>query len=164
MSGLRKLYEHHLWANLRLLDACEALPEAILNGRVDGTYGTVTATLMHLVSSEEGYTARLLTGERVTDALDEEGPFPGFDELRRRLRNTGEALVDGIEAEDPEHTYLVDGGKLVSTAALFLVQAINHGTEHRAHVNTTISTLGAEPVGLDAWEWGFATGQLRAPE
>ena len=34
-----------------------------------------------------------------------------------------------------------------------LMQAINHGTEHRAHVITTLSQQGVPALSLDVWTY-----------
>ena len=41
-------------------------------------------------------------------------------------------------------------------AALFLLQAINHATEHRAQIATTLTQLGIEPPVLDGWAFTAA--------
>jgi DinB family len=51
-TGLPDFFKFNLWANLRLLDACEQLSDAKLDATTKGVYGSVRETLMHLVSSE----------------------------------------------------------------------------------------------------------------
>jgi uncharacterized damage-inducible protein DinB len=34
------LYRHNLWANQRLLDACQSVPDETLHSTAAGTYGT----------------------------------------------------------------------------------------------------------------------------
>jgi len=38
-------------------------------------------------------------------------------------------------------------------AALFLVQAINHATEHRTQIKTALTQAGITPPELDGWTW-----------
>jgi uncharacterized damage-inducible protein DinB len=59
---LADLFRHHLWANLRLLDGCESLSDAQLEATAHGTFGSIRATLLHLVRSDGSYLARL-TGD-----------------------------------------------------------------------------------------------------
>ncbi len=75
--GLPDFFRYNLWANQRLLDACEQLSDEQLDATMNGIFGSVRGTLMHLFSSEEGY-ARSLTGEAPTPRLDETASFPGF--------------------------------------------------------------------------------------
>ena len=40
-TGLPDFFKYNLWANLRLLDACEQLSDAQLNATTTGTFGSV---------------------------------------------------------------------------------------------------------------------------
>jgi uncharacterized damage-inducible protein DinB len=44
--------------------------------------------------------------------------------------------------------------------SLFLLQAVNHSTEHRSPVATMLTQLGIEPPAMDGWAYFFASGQL----
>ena len=46
--------------------------------------------------------------------------------------------------------------------SLFLLQAVNHGTEHRSQVATILTQLGVEPPEMDGWTYFFASGQMVA--
>ena len=85
-TGLSDFYKHNLWANLHLLDACAQLSDEQLDATMVGTFGSIRETLMHLLSSEEGY-ARHVTGKIPNPPLKEFTTFPGFDELQRLLRS-----------------------------------------------------------------------------
>lgn len=160
MVHLSDLFEHNLWANLALLDTCAQLGDEQLDAVVPGTYGSVRATLLHLAGAERRYMQRLRREERSPFATE----FPGFDALRASLIETGEALatlaeeLDGSEQVDGDF-----GGRTwrVENRVVF-VQAINHGTEHRAHILTTITANGGEGVDIDGWSWAEATGAMRA--
>jgi uncharacterized damage-inducible protein DinB len=56
------LFRHNLWANLRLLDVCLGLRDEQLDATLVGTFGTIRATLFHIVGAE-GYYLNLLTGQ-----------------------------------------------------------------------------------------------------
>ena len=43
---------------------------------------------------------------------------------------------------------------------LFLLQAVNHGTEHRSQVATIMTQLGVEPPEMDGWTYFFASDQM----
>ena len=123
-TGLSDFYKHNLWANLRLLDACAQRSDEQLDATMGGTFGSIRETLMHLFSSEEGY-ARHVTGKIPNPPLKEFTTFPGFDELQRRAKMSGELLIE----------------------------AINHGTDHRSQIATLLSQQGIEPPSLDAWDY-----------
>jgi uncharacterized damage-inducible protein DinB len=56
------------WANVRILKACQELTEEQLSASAPGTYGTVRATLEHIIRSEAGYLA-LLNGAQSRPAF-----------------------------------------------------------------------------------------------
>jgi len=43
---------------------------------------------------------------------------------------------------------------------LFLLQAINHATEHRSQVASILTQLGIEPPNMDGWTYFGDSGQL----
>jgi len=63
MESLRELFRYHTWAILHLLDHLMDLPAAALQEAAPGTYGSVLATLMHLVTAEQRYLSRLPTAD-----------------------------------------------------------------------------------------------------
>ncbi len=153
--ALVELYRHNLWANLRLLDACAVLGDEHLDASAPGTYGRVRDTLVHLFAAEERYVA-LLSGQRPERPLSERDPFPGFAELREHARRSGEALIEiaGRTGPDVMLRGTWRGEPYEMPAAVLLVQAINHATEHRAHVMTVLSQQGIQPPSLGGWTYG----------
>jgi uncharacterized damage-inducible protein DinB len=149
---LADFFKYHLWANLRVLDACSHLAEAQLDAPVPGTFGSVRETLVHIFAAEEGY-IRIITGQQLTQTLSEGDAFPGFDELRRRARWSGESLLAIVEQFDPEQTLRLpyDGQFYDVPAILVLIQAINHATDHHSQVTTTLSQQGITLPELNSW-------------
>lgn len=165
---LIELLRHNLWANLRLLDACEGLDDAQLDASAPGTYGRIRDTLLHLLACEEIY-VNLLAGREPVYTLTAADGFPSFQELRQRARSSGEELISLAERTDPAQVFR--GTWLTRPrfwkdrpysiqATIPFVQAINHGTEHRAHVATVLSQNGIRPPALDAWGYGLEQGMV----
>ena len=48
-SVLDDAFAHHTWATGRLIEACQALSPEQLDSTVPGTYGSIIATMRHLV-------------------------------------------------------------------------------------------------------------------
>jgi uncharacterized damage-inducible protein DinB len=155
-TPLAELLHHHLWANLRLLDTCATLDPEQLEASAPGTYGTIRATLEHLVNAEQGYLMRL-TG-RQPERRFKAGDNPSIAELSEQARQSGEALLalagemrstDIVEAE-------WEGQRWQFPASVMLVQAINHAAEHRTNVTTILAQLGinfpAEDF-IDGWAY-----------
>jgi uncharacterized damage-inducible protein DinB len=150
-------FKFNLWANLRVLDACAGIDDAQLDATVRGTFGSVRETLVHIVAAEEGYVQRF-TGQRLELALHKDDPFPGFDELRRRVRQSGEGLIAIAEQFDAAQVlHLSYQGQLYAVPAIFvLIQAINHATDHRSQVATVLSQQDVTPPELDGWSYYWA--------
>src|SRR5438132_106698 len=141
-SVLTTLFHHNTWANLKLLDFCEALSDEQLDTSATGTYGSVRDTLHHIVGAEVGYV------RRVNGKLPAEPPsrdrFPGFEVLKQAARWSGDELLqlalsthaDTIVREVWQGT--VAQYKLAS----LMMQAINHATEQRTQVSDIINQLG----------------------
>jgi uncharacterized damage-inducible protein DinB len=157
-TGLHDFFKYNLWANLRLLDACAQLSDAQLDAAMIGTFGSVRETIMHLCSSEEGY-ARTLTGVSPTPMLRELSVFPGFSELRQRVMGSGQALISFAEQVDQEELNRIlhlDGGTYDAPVIIVVIQAIDHGIDHRSQIATMLSHQGIEPPELDSWSYNDA--------
>ena len=154
---LTTAFKHHLWANLRLLEACDGLGDEVLDTEMKGTYGTVRDTLVHLCAAEERYVSAM-TGKMPAEPIAE-GTFPGIEELKRRAGSSGKALISMLEGDEArvirgEHP---TRGKYAIPISIFLSQALNHGTEHRAHVCTILTQKHVDPPVLDVWTWAEET-------
>ena len=162
---LIELYQHNLWANLKLLDVCAGLNEEKLELSAPGTYGRVRDTLVHLVGAEERYVAMLGEGQP-DNAVREGEPFPGLATLREHAKRSGEWLIK-FAGENPAGKVLAGtrrGEPYRMAAAVPMLQAINHATEHRAHVVSILTQNGVEVPEMDGWVYGAATGLDRVSE
>ena len=160
-SVLTTLFHHNTWANLKLLDFCEALSDEQLDTSATGTYGSIRDTLHHMVGAEVSYV------HRVNGKLPAEPPsrdrFPGFEVLKQSARWTGEELLelalsaraDTVVQEREQHLIVQ-----YSLASL-MMQAINHSTEHRTQVSTILTQLGLEPPDMTGWEYMVETGDFQ---
>jgi uncharacterized damage-inducible protein DinB len=165
-AALVELFRHNLWANQRLLALCAGLGDELLDASAPGTYGRVRDTLVHILANEEGYVTQ--SGGTLPEPslfqLARDGTVPGFDELRARAQRSGEGLIALAGRVRPEDTLRLDwqGQSYELPAVVPLIQAINHATEHRAHVVTIITQHGVETPQLDAWAF-WRAGMGRTP-
>lgn len=154
-TGLPDFFKYNLWANLLLLDACTHLSDAQLDATMTGVYGSVREILVHMFAGEEGYVGAL-TGKTPTPSLKEMPTFPGFDELRRRVELSGNALITYTEHAGPDELSKVlhlDGGTYDVQAIIVVIQAIDHASDHRSQIATLLSQQGIEPPALDSWSY-----------
>ncbi len=156
-TGLSNFFQYHLWANLRLLDACAQLSDAQLDATMRGTFGSVRETLMHMFASEEGYAHHWhFTGASFTPRLKDLTMFPGFDELRRRAERSGKELIAVAEQGELDEILSLDEGTYEAPAIILLIQAINHGVDHRSQIATLLSQQDIELPDLDGWSYNDA--------
>jgi uncharacterized damage-inducible protein DinB len=151
---LTDLFRHNLWANLALVDLCMTLSDDVVATTVPGTFGSVRETLTHVAGAEGRYVSALGGGREQRDPTLEESA-PDLATVREHLRQSGEGLIAYAETVEGDPTLRVvwRGETYEMPASLFLVQAINHATEHRAQVMTALTQAGVTPPELDGWTW-----------
>ena len=152
MSTIAALFEHNRWANEQILEACRDLTPEQLAMSVEGTYGALGETLAHLVSGETFY-VELLTDWSPAEHWRRSDPFPGIEALLARSRDTGTRLLDAAQSLPAEEPIERDEGEWIP-ASVILVQAIDHGAEHRTHAATILTQLGITPPAMDGWHFG----------
>lgn len=152
-------FAHHVWATLRLIDACASLTPEQLETAVPGTYGSILDTVRHLVEADADYLSFLTDGRLPSfDASEMDLP-----ELRTRTESNGaawsELLSGNLNADSMVLERDVDGFERNATIGLRLAQAVHHGTDHRSQVCTALTTVSVEPPDIDVWEFGIRTGR-----
>ncbi len=150
---LTVLFRHHLWANLRLLERCAALTDAQLATRIPGVYGSILATLQHIVTSDQSYLARISTGQPLRRTPGEEPTT--IAELTEAARASGQGLIAWAARVRPEDTVRIDWDGIPREVpkSIILAQALSHATEHRAQVAVMLTHLGIEPPDLQGWAY-----------
>src|SRR5215469_11079824 len=157
-----EFFRHNTMMNERLLETCRQLSPEQLDATVTGTYGSIGATLVHIANAQLSYASRLLDVDR-PERLGE-SPFPGFEILAERLalgnarleqaaRNARQDRKVQVTGDDPPGTWWMP-------VSLYLLQAVNHGTEHRSQAATILTQLGVKPPDMDGWEFFFASGHM----
>lgn len=150
---LTTLFEHHLWANLRLLQQCAQLNPDQLETTSPGAYGSLHDTLEHMVMAEQSYFSRISTGQRNGRSRDLPPMTP--EEMLESIRLTGSGLIEWANKVQASDAVTLDweGKPRDVPKTILLTQALNHATEHRTQVTAILATLGIEPVDLDAWTY-----------
>ena len=159
MSVYGLLVRHETWATDRLLAFCEGLTPAQRALSVPGTYGTIEATLLHLVGAKERYHQTLASEPPAAGAVDETAAVD-LAQLRRRSLALGGALL-GVADMDPERVLerrRRDGTVLTAKAGTILAQLIHHGNDHRSQIETTLSAHGITDGRPDLDVWAFVAG------
>jgi uncharacterized damage-inducible protein DinB len=61
-SVLLELVRHKTWATRKLFALCESMDPSLIDAAAPGTYGTIRATLVHLVNGDGLFYSRLSGG------------------------------------------------------------------------------------------------------
>lgn len=154
-SVLQDAFERHIWATRRLLDRLAAMDASDLERATPGTYGTIAATLTHLVDADDRYLQRL---EHPDLPPYVENPPQTLDVLRSRVAGEDDRwrwALDRLEAGTlhariPEDR--IPGG-LDPAETLLVLQALHHGDDHRAQICSTLGAAGLEVPDLDVWSF-----------
>jgi uncharacterized damage-inducible protein DinB len=157
---LADAFAHHIWATGVLLDACLELPSEQLEAPVPGVYGSILATMRHLVAADAGYLVALTAGKEAPVDTSE----MGLAELRPVIEHNGLAWDRLLSEElDPDEVVVrkrPDGSETHAPVGLRLAQAIHHGTDHRSQICTALTGLGVEPPDIDLWMFGLRDGRV----
>jgi len=157
---LTDAFGHHIWATIRVLDACAALDDLKLATTVAGTYGSIIDTLRHVVGGDVFYLDVLRGGD--PEPFNEPGSdiptlravMEAHDEVWQRLvAGDLDPTTDVIEYED-------SGYETHAPLGIRLAQALYHGTDHRSQVCTALTTLGIEPPSIEVWDFGARDGRM----
>jgi uncharacterized damage-inducible protein DinB len=161
---LSDAFEHHLWANERILDACASLTPEQLASPVPGTYGSIASTLHHLIQADSFY-LWVYNGSQ-GPMIKADDPL-GVAELRAandRHAAAYRGLLAGpldVDEDVPEHG---DGWDFVAKQGIRVAQIVHHGSDHRSQICTGLTALGIEPPEIDLWAYGRAVGRTREIE
>ena len=157
---LLEAFRHNSWATRRLLDFCRRLTPDQLTATPPGTYGTVIATLNHLVYSDVNYLPRPRI-ER-PDWSREEREVTDLERLEAMVDETA-ALWERYLADplDADYKLALDEGAYEAESFVPVIQALHHGNAHREQICAIITALGIEPPDVQAWAYAQATGHAR---
>jgi uncharacterized damage-inducible protein DinB len=160
-SVLTKLFQHNTWANLKLLDFCESLTDEQLDATALGCFGSIRDTLLHIVDGEVDYVN--LANGKVPPAPLAVGQLRGFPTLKEAARWAGNELLQvaiSARADSIVHVDRPDEPVYEYPLSSFMVQVLNHSTEHRTQIATIITQLGLEPPSMSGWKYMREHGEL----
>lgn len=154
---LHEAFRHSAWATQTLIAACGDLSIEQLKRPARG-FGSILATLNHVVLSDAGYAA-ILSGVRppwATDGNDTDD----LDQIRARVDETAR-LWEHLLAEplDAERLLMLEEGKYECHAAVVVAQALQHANAHREQIRAGLADLGVKPPDVQPWAYADETGR-----
>ncbi len=157
---MRDAFGHHVWATLRVIDACLELSPEQLETTVPGTYGSILETVRHLVGADSSYL--FVIGGGRTSPIDED--HMDLRELRAAMEEHRVAWAQVVAEDLDPDAVLVrhreDGSEALAPLGIRLAQVLHHGTDHRSQICTALTTLGIEPPRIDVWDFGLEDGRV----
>ena len=160
---LADAFGHHVWATIRLLDACADLDGAQLATTVPGTYGSIIDTLRHVVGGDVFYLDVFLgKAEPFNEA---ESDIPTLRAVMEAHDAAWQRLIVGELDPTTDVIEYEDGGyETHAPLGIRLAQALYHGTDHRSQVCTALTTLGIEPPPIEVWDYAGLDGRFFTTE
>ena len=142
---------YNAWMNERLYAACAALPEEERTRDRGAFFGSIQATLNHLLWGDRMWLGRFV-GPTCDHPAFGTDMFQDFDDLQRERQDTDAAMLQwagNVTREWLETTIeyrsVVDGKVRRLQAAVAAVHLFNHGTHHRGQLTTLMKQAGVDP-------------------
>ena len=145
---------YNRWANARLYDACAALPDGAYRQDRKAFFGSIHATLNHLLVGDRVWLGRFTGTDSGIKALNEI-LFDDFAALRRAREKEDariQAYVDGCDGAKlaaPLQFKSMDGTQSTMKLAPVLGHFFNHQTHHRGQVHAMLTQAAAAAPSLD---------------
>jgi uncharacterized damage-inducible protein DinB len=157
---LADAFGHHVWATIRVLDACAGLDNAQLATTVPGTYGSILDTLRHVVDGDVFNLDVLRGGE--PELFDKQASdIPTLRIVMEAHDPIWQALIAGYLDPTADVVEYEDSGyETHAPLGIRLAQTLYHGADHRSQVCTALTSLGMEPPGIEVWDFAAVDGRM----
>jgi uncharacterized damage-inducible protein DinB len=153
ISELQMLYAYNRWANDRILRALEPLTDEQLGRDLGGSFGSLAATLVHLVGAEWVWMERFRG--RSPQRFEDASRYHSVAAVRTRLSEIEQDyiayLVTLTPADLDRHVaYTNFSGQSFSNPLGWLLRhVVNHASYHRGQITFMLRQLGVPVVSTD---------------
>lgn len=152
---VERLFRHMAWANGRVLELLQSLPDHAIHFSAWNPYWTVGKLAHHIVISQGRLVSRI-TREEVNPEIAPPklaseisqlvGLSSGYDARLLSLVRGYSDLPDAVQF----------GGKDKFRTSTILIQAVQHASEHRVQIADTLASNGLDVLNLDEIDlWAF---------
>jgi uncharacterized damage-inducible protein DinB len=156
-STLVELFRHSTWATSSLLETCLNLDDDALDATTPGTYGSIRATLAHLVLSDEHFYQYAAAEHAAAPLADD---TTDLRVLLQRVRLLGPRWEEVAAAPRSGAGEVVTGDGWRTNAAVVMAQSIHHAGEHRSQVCSILGALGLDVPDLAVWDHAIDVGTM----
>jgi uncharacterized damage-inducible protein DinB len=146
---IRHLVAYSAWASNRVFDAVSPIPGEDLMRDLKSSHKSIHGTLVHMVSAERIWLARVQGAEEAPILEGADAPTlaslravweqVGYDMARFLGGITDKKLQESITAQSPK------GGTFTHTISQVISHVVDHSTYHRGQVITLMRQLGVVP-------------------
>jgi uncharacterized damage-inducible protein DinB len=150
---IRSLYHYNAWANTRILDTAALLSPERLHADASGSFGSVQATLVHIMSAQWLY---LMRWQGISPAaMFAPQAFPDLDAVRARWDQIERETQDFVAAcTEAALSRIISYRNFQDEQWAYplwqqMVHQVNHATQHRSEVALMMSQWGYSPGWLD---------------
>ncbi|MDH3702525.1 MAG: DinB family protein [Alphaproteobacteria bacterium] len=150
----RMLARYNRLANLRLYDACAALPDAERKKTRPAFFKSIHGTLNHILVGDRIWMTRFTGGTVPSTSLDAI-LYEGFGDLRQARREADERIEAFAGSLSPAFLegpiqYENNEGRMFDDAiSMLLTHFFTHQTHHRGQVHDLLTQTCAPPPVLD---------------
>lgn len=141
---------YNSWINANLFECCATLTEDERKRNLGAFFGSVHATLNHLLLADRVWLGRIRGEPFVVSSLDQE-LYDSFDELRLERLLTDESLsrlVAGFTAAElhrmVSYTRISGGEAKALPLPVVMTHLFNHQIHHRGQLTALFSQLGVD--------------------
>jgi len=148
---------YNAWQNGNLYAAAEGLPDDERRQDRGAFFGSIHATLSHLLWGDSVWMSRFDGWEKPDLPIADSAQFePDWDRLRARREAADARILDWAARVDP--LWLLSetrwhsgalGREVTKSAGLCVAHFFNHQTHHRGQVHAMLTAAGARPGDTD---------------
>ena len=150
---------YNRWANARLYGAVATLDDAALHKDTGAYFGSIHATLNHLLVGDRLWTSRIIGEYHGLDSLDQilHDDFADLSTARAAMDDHLIRIVDRLSVgmdggldKEVRYRMIAGGEKHASPARHILLTLFNHQTHHRGQIHCMMTQAGiSEPPAQD---------------
>lgn len=156
LEYFRQLARYNQWANRRLYAACARLPERVYLQQRPSFFGSIHATLNHILVGDRIWMGRFTSHDAGIHALDQI-LYPEFAGLHVAREAEDAQIINFVDALDLPtlnstlryKTLTEPRASVASPMRLTLGHLFNHQTHHRGQVHGLLSQMDVRPPPLD---------------
>lgn len=149
-----RLLRHMAWANQRVYDAVQKLPDEALTAYITNPHWSAGHILQHIVNGADWY-VYCLTGNHWRD-VKLPSAMVDLDELKKQLTEFDAKIASQAGMPDEYLTIKEGENSWQNLRSTILAEAIYHAAEHRTQLVDALESKGYKPVSLDDLDlWQF---------